>query len=338
MFMINNFDHWRGAPSPWAAPEDGLDFKALEALRAIAETGSFRAAARRLRVTQSAVSHQIKKLEAELGETLVVRAKPRVYLSPSGDVTLVTAERVANELAELKRRFAPVDAHELSGVLRVAASTLSIVYLVGDLLERFIAEHPKIELIVTTTETPVEGVRQVVTGHADVAFTPLPLRPSALGVVALGKAEHVIIARPSHAVARHGTVTADELRRYPFVRYQTDAGSRHASDQLFLGRGGYPPIFMESNDTEFIKRIVGLGIGVALVPSFTVRREIAAGRFTMLRVADFDFRQEFCLVHRAAVRLRTVEVFKRFCLERRADIPVLGADAAGGRRKRVPVA
>ena len=317
-----------------------MDIKALEALRAIAETGSFGAAARRLRVTQSAVSHQIKKLEAELGETLVVRAKPRVYLSPSGDVALATAQRVANEVAELRRHFAPVDAHELSGVLRVAASTLGIVYLVGDLLERFIAEHPRIELIVTTTETPVEGVRQVVAGHADVAFTPRPLETSALGVVVLGKAEHVIIARPSHPVARGSAVTVEELRRYPFVRYQTDAGSRRASDQLFLVRGGYPPIFMESNDTEFIKRIVSLGIGVALVPSFTVIREIAEGRFTMLRVADFDFRQEFCLVHRDAVRLRTLEAFKRFCLERRADIPVPGSDAdvAGRRRKRASVA
>ena len=141
-------------------------------------------------------------------------------------------------------------------------------------------------------------------------------------------------------MVRAGTVTTDELRRYPFVRYQTDAGSRHASDQLFLASGGYPPIFMESNDTEFIKRIVGLGIGVALVPSFTVRREIAEGRFTMLLVADFDFRQEFCLVHRDAVHLRTVEVFKRFCLERLAEIPVLGLDvaAASERHKQAAVA
>lgn len=298
-----------------------MDIKALEALRAIAETGSFHAAAGRLNVTQSAVSHQIKKLETALGETLIVRAKPRVRLTPSGEVALAAAARIAAEVAELRRRFRSAGDDQVGGVLRVAASTLGIVYLFGDLIERFIAEHPRFELIVTTTETPIEGVRQLMRGRVDVVFTPFPIEPMAVEAVVLGRAEHVVIARPTHPVARARAVTVDELRRYPFVRYQRDAGSRRASDRLFLGGGGYPPIFMESNDTEFIKRIVGLGMGVAIVPSFTVGREIGEKRFTMLRLADFDFRQEFGLVHRRGVRLRTLEAFTRFCLANRHVIP-----------------
>lgn len=305
-----------------------MDIKALAALQAIAETGSFRAAAVRLNVTQSAVSHQIHKLETALGESLIVRSKPRVRLSPAGEVALAAAERIADELAELRRHFQPAGEDRMGGVLRVAASTLGIVYLFGDLIERFIAEHPRFELIVTATETPLEGVRQLIGGRVDVVFTPFPITPAAVEPIVLGRAEHVVIARPSHPVARAGAVTVEELRRYPFVRYQQDAGSRHASDRLFLGRGGYPPVFMESNDTEFIKRIVGLGMGVAIVPSFTVSREIGEKRFTMLRLADFDFRQEFGLVHRRGVRLRTLAAFTRFCLENRGVIPDADATRA----------
>lgn len=295
-----------------------MEIRQLEALRAIAETGSFRAAADRLNLTQSAISHQIKTLEAELDDLLIVRAKPRVHLSEAGRWVLEGAGRVLAELDEIKQRFvAPDDKAGVIGALRVAASTLGIVYLYGGLLERFISQHPRIELIVTATQTPIEGVKQVVSRTVDVAFGALPLDFPNLATVTLGTAEHIAIVRPGHPLARKRRVTVDELRQYPFVRYQPGAGSRHVTDRMFAKTGGYPPIVMESNDTEFIKRIVGLGVGVAVVPSFTASAEIKENRFRMLRIGGFDVRQDFCLVHRRGKQVRAFEVFRKFLLAHR---------------------
>lgn len=294
-----------------------VEIRQLEALRAIAETGSFRAAADRLNLTQSAISHQIKILEAELDDLLIVRAKPRVHLSEAGEWVLEGAGRVLAELDEIKQRFARDDKAGVIGALRVAASTLGIVYLYGGLFERFIGQHPRIELIVTATQTPIEGVKQVVSRTVDVAFGALPLDFPNLATVTLGTAEHIAIARSGHPLARKRRVTVDELRRYPFVRYQPGAGSRHVTDRMFVKTGGYPPIVMESNDTEFIKRIVGLGVGVAVVPSFTASAEIEDNRFRMLRIAGFDVHQDFCLVHRRGKQVRAFEVFRKFVLAHR---------------------
>lgn len=83
-----------------------MDLRHLAALCAIEETGSFRATAKRLYRTQSAISHLIKSLEAELGETLILRSKPRVVLSEAGRRVLPSSERILAEVDGMRKSFA----------------------------------------------------------------------------------------------------------------------------------------------------------------------------------------------------------------------------------------
>jgi len=310
-----------------------MDLKQLRILQAIAETGSFHKAASKLHLTQPAISHQVKSLELELGETLVMRSRPRVVLLPAGLAVLASAERVQAELEELKLRFSPETPAQLTGVLRIAASTLGIIYLYGDLLERFIGQYPRIELVVTAAESGIGAARHVLAGSADVAFTPFPVDLPNLQTMVLAQTEHVVIVSRQHRLAMRKRVSVNDLRKDPFIRYQADAGSRAISDQLFLPSGGYPPIFLESNDTEFIKRVVQLGMGSAIVPAFTVTDEGRDRRLVALTIEGTPARQDFGLVWRADVRMRTLRVFQEFCLEQRASIGSRqGLAPARGRR------
>jgi DNA-binding transcriptional LysR family regulator len=297
-----------------------MDLKQLKILQAIAETGSFHGAANKLHLTQPAISHQLKSLELELGETLVVRSRPRVALLPAGVAVLASAERVQVELEALRVRFAPETPEQLTGVLRIAASTLGIIYLYGDLLERFIGQYPRIELVVTAAESGIGAARHVLAGSADVAFTPFPLDLPNLQAMVLAETEHVVIVSRQDRLALRKRVSVSDLRKTPFIRYQADAGSRAVSDQLFLPRGGYPPIFLESNDTEFIKRVVMLGMGSAMVPAFTVTDEGRDRRLVALAVEGTPARQDFGLVWRRDVQMRTLALFQKFCLEQRASV------------------
>jgi DNA-binding transcriptional LysR family regulator len=297
-----------------------MDLKQLKILQAIAETGSFHGAASKLHLTQPAISHQLKSLERELGETLVVRSRPRVALLPAGVAVLASAERVHAELEELKIRFAPETPEQVTGVLRIAASTLGIIYLYGDLLERFIGQYPRIELVVTAAESGIGAARHVLAGSADVAFTPFPLDLPNLQAMVLAETEHVVIVSRQNRLATRKRVSVSELWKIPFIRYQAEAGSRAVSDQLFLPRGGYPPIFLESNDTEFIKRVVALGMGAAMVPAFTVTREGRDRRLVALAVEGTPARQNFGLVWRRDVQMRTLKVFQDFCVKQRASV------------------
>jgi len=311
-----------------------MDLKQFRMLRAIAESGTFHGAALRLHLTQPAISHQIKHLEEELGESLVIRTRPRVSLTPAGLTVLAACERIEAEIESLRLHFSPPQAAEVSGVLRVAASTLGIIYLYGDLLEAFIAQHPRIELVVTATESGIGGARQVLAGTSDVAFTPFPIDLPHLTSTTLAQTHHVIIVSLDHALARRKRVSVQDLRRHPFIRYQTDAGSRTMSDQVFIPQSGYPDISLESNDTEFIKRVVALGMGAAMVPAFTLRNQDLDKRLRVLRLAGALLRQDFGLVSRTGMRSRTLLLFQEFCLDHRPSIGMAAAPTSAPTRGR----
>ena len=289
-----------------------MDIRQLLALSAIAETGSFHGAAQRLNRTQSAISHQVRRLEEELGETLIVRSKPSVQLSGGGKRVLLASARILAEIDALRRSFATGEAGAIVGELRIACSPLGIVYLYGNLIGDFISRNPGIEVKVTATVSALDGERQVVARKADVAFTAFSAESPRLPCVVLGSTRHVVIVARSHPLARYESVPLDMLREYRFVRYQSGAGSRVATDPLFLARGGYPPIVAESNDTEFIKRVVRLGLGVAIVPAVTVVRP-QDEQLHILRIEGHDLEQEFGLVYRGDVRMQTLDAFRAYC-------------------------
>jgi DNA-binding transcriptional LysR family regulator len=297
-----------------------MDIRHLAALRAIAETGSFHAAAKRLYRTQSAISHQIKTLEVELGETLILRSKPRVVLSEAGRRVLLSSERILAEVEAMRKSFSRPPAGEITGELRIAASTLGIVYLYGDLIGDFIFQHPRIEVKVTATESGVEGERHVIARTADAAFTAFFSPSPKFRTIVLGSAEHVVIAAPSHPLAKFDAVPVSLLRQHRFVRYQAGAGSRLMSDRLFLPGGGYPPIVAESNDTEFIKRIIRLGLGLALVPNVTITAEKDRD-LRIIRIEGHAMQQDFGLVYRSDMRMQTLAAFCKFCRSRRSLRP-----------------
>jgi DNA-binding transcriptional LysR family regulator len=293
-----------------------VEIKQLRALRAIVETGSFSVAAGRLRLTQSALSHQIKNLEAELGETLLIRGKPRVQPSSAGRVVLASAERILAEVSAIGEHFRSADKRPATGTLRIAATNFGMVYLYGNLCEAFMARHPGMDVAFRATETPEEAARRVEEGGADVAFIPFLTAHPLLERVRLGSTEDVFIVGRGHPLARRMTATLDEIRRSRFVRFEPNSGSRNVSDRLFA-KQGYPPIAAESNDAEFVKRMVGMGMGVGLIPVIAVAREVRAHTLHPLRLADRTLSMEFGMAYRRGLRVRAVSLLKAFCLEMR---------------------
>jgi DNA-binding transcriptional LysR family regulator len=133
----------------------------------------------------------------------------------------------------------------------------------------------------------------------------------------LGTTEDVFIVGRSHPLAKRRVVTLDDIRQWPFVRFHPNSGSRTVSDRLFLPVGGYPVIATESNDMEFVKRVVAMGAGIALIPVIAVAREARAHSLRLLRLADRRLQVDFGIAYRRGEKMKTVDRLKAFCLERR---------------------
>ena len=229
--------------------------------------------------------------------------------------------RSIGDVDDLKQSFAPRAEAAMGGVLRVTASPLGIVYLYGELIARFIAQHQRIEVILTATETPHDGVRMVMARDADAAFVAFPIPESRLDQVILGETEHAALVARNHPLAARDSVSLADLKHYPLVRYKTGAGSRYMTDAVFLARGGYPEIFLESNDTEFVKRIVGLGFATAIVPRFVLTDSPRDRRLRRLKIRGLALTQKYGLVYRPDLRMRALKTFAGFCVKNKALVP-----------------
>ncbi len=254
-----------------------MEIRQLKAFVAIAEAGTFTAGAERVHVTQAAISMQIRQLEQETGVRLFLRTPRRVLLTEAGERLLERARRILREhdaaLAEL-RELAGAE----SGRLRIGTASAMIA---SDPLPQILQElrtlHPRAEIVVESG-TSAALVEQILAGELDIAFVSLPVEARGVETEVLSRDELVAIARPDHPLATRRVVDAATLARERLILGERGGNTRRLIDQFFAQAGVRPHVAMELSRLAAIKRMVEEGMGVGIVPSQSVRQEVAEGR------------------------------------------------------------
>jgi DNA-binding transcriptional LysR family regulator len=272
-----------------------MELSQLRTFREVAEALSFTRASERLNLTQSAVSHQIKALERELGEPLFIRAKRGVQLSEAGRLALEYAGRILEEADAMRELISGHD-REPRGRVRAAAATQAFVHLFAGLFESFMREHEHVELSFRTTASTEQTVSDILGGAAEVGFASLPVYSPALQVTELFEDELVLVVGARHRLAGGREVAVEEFRRERFILFEQGASIRRATDAFFSRVDLRPDLALESNDTYFIKLMVEHGMGISLMPSWAVREETQGGRLAPLRVAGHRLTRTVALV------------------------------------------
>lgn len=296
-----------------------MELSQLKTFREVAEALSFTRASQKLKMTQSAVSHQIKALERELGEPLFIRAKRGVRLSDAGKLALEYAERILEEAEALRERIAGGD-REPRGHVRAAAATQAFVHLFAGLFESFMREHDGIELSFRTTVSTEQTVSDILNGAADVGFASMPVYSPALQVTELFEDELVLVVGARHPLAGERELKTSELRRERFILFEQGASIRRATDAFFKRLELSPDLALESNDTYFIKLMVEHGLGVSLLPSWAVREERAAGRLATLRIAGHQLKRSVAMVALGRFQPSPTRAFLAYILEHRGEL------------------
>lgn len=298
---------------------DHVELSQLRTFRVVAETLNFTRAAERLNLTQSAVSHQIRALEEELGEPLFLRGKRGVRLSEAGRLVLDDAGRLL-DLAEALRERVGRRTRALSGRVRAAAATQAFVHLFAPLFEAFMREHPGVELTFRTTVSTDQTVADILGGNADVGFASLAVYSPALRVSQLFEDELMLVVPPGHRLAGQAEASMEDLAGARFVLFERGASIRRAADELFARAGFSPELALESNDTYFIKLMVEHGLGVSLLPGWAVAEELAAGRLARLRLAGQRLRRSVSIMALGRFQPAPARAFVDFLLDRREEL------------------
>ncbi|MFV5992652.1 LysR family transcriptional regulator [Streptomyces sp. NPDC056231] len=244
-----------------------MELQQMRYVVAVAELENFTRAAKKCLVVQSALSHQIARLEKELGARLFDRTSRRVRLTAAGEAFLPAA-RQALDAAERARAEVTAAAGEISGRLGIGAiPTLSAVDIPATLRE-FHLRHPKVRI--DLREGASKGlVQEVQDGTLDVAFLGvLPsYRPKGVRDRELGRGELAAVVAPGHPLADESQVDLERLARETFVDYPAGTAARAQSDEAFEASGLTREVAFEVSGTDFIVRLVRSGLVVALLPA-----------------------------------------------------------------------
>ena len=290
----------------------------MRALRTVAETLNFTRAAERLGLTQSAISHQIKTLETELGEPLFLRVKRGVLLSEAGKVALGYATRILDESEALVSELSGRQA--LWGRVRAAAATQAFVYLFAELFEAFMSDHPDVQVSFRTTVSTDQTVADILAGEADVGFAALPVYSPALQVNELFEDELFLVMSPRHRLADRSAVAPAELERERLILFERGASIRRSTDRFLQEVHIRPPLALETNDTYFMKLMVEHGLGLSLLPAWSVREEVASGRLVQLPVEGHHLRRSVSMISLGRFPPSATRAFVDFVLAHRDEL------------------
>lgn len=299
-----------------------MEMSQFRTFRAVAESLNFTRASERLNLTQSAVSHQIKALEEELGEPLFIRAKRGVKLSQAGKIALEYVERILDDAEALRETISGRERSQI-GRVRVAAATQAFVHLFAPLFESFMDSHPGIDLAFRTTVSTEHTVADILNGAADVGFASLAVYSPNLQVTKLFEDELALIVGRDHKLAKKRAATVAEIQQEKLILFERGASIRRATDQFFDQIGVRPDLALESNDTFFIKRMVERGLGISLLPVWAVRDEVASNKLAQLQISGHRLRRSVALVSLGRFQPSPTRAFITYVLQHKARIQAM---------------
>ncbi|TDD96718.1 LysR family transcriptional regulator [Actinomadura rubrisoli] len=244
-----------------------MELQQMRYVVAVAETSNFTRAAQQCLVVQSALSHQIARLERELGTKLFDRTSRRVRLTPAGEAFLPAA-RQALDAAERARAEVAAVAGEIRGRLAIGAIPTVAAVDLPVALKQFHLRYREVQISLRSgaSEELIEQVRQ---GALDAAFLGLPpgARPKGVRGRELAHGDLVAVVSPDHPLADEEHVELRRLSDEPFVDFPTGTAARAQTDEAFAAAGVRREVAFEVTAVDFIARLIQQGLGIAMLPA-----------------------------------------------------------------------
>jgi LysR family hydrogen peroxide-inducible transcriptional activator len=261
-----------------------MELQQLRYLVAVADTRSFTRAARLCHVTQPTLSHQIKKLEEDVGETLLQRFKKGAFLTPLGERVYQHALTALSTI-ELARQEVSAFSRQVQGRLRIGVIPTVAPYYLPTLLRASRKRFPGISFQITEdpTDNLLVSMRR---GALDLAILSPPLAGDDLKLKELFEDEFLLALPATHPLVKSKSIRLESLREFPMI-LMNDAHCLRGQTLSFCDRAGFKPkVFIQSSQLDTVLAMVETGMGISLVPA------IARGSFRHRKVILRPLRPE----------------------------------------------
>ena len=262
-----------------------LEIRHLKLVAAIAETGSVTRAGNRLHLTQSALSHQLRDAEQQLGAPLFERRNRQMTLTAAGERLLCCARTVLEELERTEKQIQSSNGNAITqGVLRLSTECYTVYHWLPPRLRLFQRRFPAVEfqLAVEATDYPFEALLE---GKLDLAIVCNPIRNRRIRYTPLFEDEVVLAVPPGHRLAEKCYVAPRDLAAETvFVVPPKDDST--LLQKILAPAGVTPRRVQEVALTEAIIEMVRGGMGVASLAKWAVLPQLESGELIGLRVTE----------------------------------------------------
>lgn len=264
-----------------------MQLETLKVFCDVVETRSFSKAARLNRVTQSAVSQQIRTLEKRFDRKLLDRAPRAIHPTPAGEKLYNAAREVLKRFEDLEAQMREESA-EPSGPVTVATIHSVGLHELQTHFKELLRRHPRVNVRVVYRRSD-QIYDEVSSGEADLGIVAYHKERRELIAIPFGEDKLVVVCSPDHGFAKRQSVKLSDLDGINFVAFDRDIPTRRAVDKLLRDAGAQVQVTTELDNVETVKRAVEIGLGISILPRAACRQELAQGSLVAIPIADGDY-------------------------------------------------
>lgn len=271
----------------------------LKTFTEVAERKNFTKAGEALNLAQPTVSLHIRQLEEEFGTPLFIRSRKQFSITPAGRLLYEKARQLL-ALAEETKEDMMRQSGELTGTLTVAASYTIGEYVLPRLLENLLAAHPKLEVIISISNTE-EVEAKVREFRCDVGCIEGTVRLDGLTAVPFMEDELIVVCGTGHPLARMADVSPEELQQARWITREEGSGTREHTDHLLRSLGHVKPARMIIGSNGGVIQAVVAGLGVAAVSVHAAKDGLETGQLVQLDAHLPPQKRTFSILHAPAM-------------------------------------
>jgi DNA-binding transcriptional LysR family regulator len=272
-----------------------MDYDQLASFLEVARLQSFSRAAEKIYRTQPAISAPIRLLEQECGERLFNRSGKRVQITPAGEILQRYAQKIIDLHRDALQAIAELN-QTARGKLQLGANEATCLYVLPKTFARFRHLYPLVQISIYRSFSH-KIVQKVQEGAVELGIVTLPQTAPNLEVLPLHRDEMQVVMPAGHPLAKHRSVTLDEVVQYPLIMPKTGR-TRVVLDRMLRERRNEVQISMELASVETIKKFVGAGLGISFLSRSYAQAEVAAGLLKLVPVEGLKLVRELGLIYR----------------------------------------
>ena len=288
----------------------------LEVFVKVVEKENFSKAAGELHMTQPAVSQYIRTLEESIGTRLLERSNKYVRLNKAGEIVYHHAKEIIALHTKMQTLVDDLT-NKASGPITIGASYTFGEYILPHIISKMQEKQPLINPSISIQNT--KKIIELVKSHQlDIGIIEGFYKQEILNAEVVSTDRMVIVAAP-RLLIKKGEIRISDLEEETWILREEGSGTREAADNLFRMYDFTPKKIMEFGSTQLIKESVEAGLGISLLSSWAIKKELRNSYIGIINVKGLPFKRNFSILTHTTYQTKALKTFIDILREYLAD-------------------